>query len=428
MLLMEGQVCECEPEKQFCTQCGTPLLAGQACACEGEAEPIPTTIEPGQAKPFSSEVEGIAMGIPLLEPERPEEIHVRDELPQSDDGYPYDDLEEPEPPITKKQKKKQKHNKYVEKPKLIESTKSNMEIPEAAPAPTIENDLLIVPDIIIPTATEVPIRQYHIANLRNMFRITRAIGHMQVTSKRLIFRAHEQASDSKTTVLREVNVNEITGLETANGYRFSPVRLGIGLLTIAAAASTIMLAILAFTNLAIITPENTAPLSTPEFFRWSFTWFVNGVSIRISHVSLIVGLTIGFAGIALFFLLRGMLWFKLVLLGASIGGFFTASLTTNLYSYVLLGLSLMINIFGLALFTTISDLIISAHLKSGSEINMVRAKKTSPSLFQGHTQAGTGYTEVASTAEVERVISELGAIISDIQTQGDTAAEIWRTD
>jgi len=442
MLLMEGQVCECEPEKQFCTQCGTQLIEGN-CTCEEVAESVSEPItEPDQAvpnpsmesprpsaaepePPWSNEAKEVAFGIPLLEPERP--MYVSEEPLQSEEEYPYDDLDEPEPLIAKKQKKKQKHNKYVEKPTFIESAKSKMDIPEAA-SNLPERDLQIVPDIIIPTATEMPIRQYHIANLRNIFRITRAVGYMQVTSKRLLFRAQEQSADAKTTILREVNINEITGLETASNYRFSPVRLGIGLLTIAAAASIIMLAVLAFTDLTVITTENTAPLSTLEFYRWSFTWFVNGISISISQVSLIIGLTIGFGGIALFFLLKGMLWFKLIFLGASLGGFFTASLTTNLYSYALLGLSLVINLLGLVLFATVADLIISTHLKSGSEINLVRAKKITPSIFQGHTQAGTGYAEIASTIETERSISELGAIISDVQTQGNAAAELWRRD
>jgi len=413
MLLLEGQVCECEADKHFCTQCGAMLAEGHHCECQ-EQHPQPAIPTPP----------AIPEAIPFLEPEPAPFIEPTPQPTTYEDeeeptyNIDYDPDEEPEPEPIKKPKQHKKRQKYVEKPTILESTKSNMEIPQEI-ALQDDTDNSIIACGITPMATEVAVCKYHIANMRNMFRITRGHGHIEVTNKRLIFRACKQPNNTKITVLREVNINEITGIETTNSKRFSPLRLGVGLFTVFMAASVIVLAALAFTDLSVVTPVSTAPLSTSEFFRWSFAWFINGTSISISQTSLIIGLTIGFGGAALFFILKGMLWLKLALVGASLGGFFAAALTTNLYAYVLLGIALVISVLGLALFSVIADLCISVHMRSGSDIMLVCAKRASAAFFQGQSHSSMGYAEIAPATDTEEAICELGAIIQDIQTRGE---------
>jgi hypothetical protein len=119
--------------------------------------------------------------------------------------------------------------------KIFESMKNRMGIgsPERNAADTYERGQRIVPDSIKPDEGEIPIRQYNIAVLRNLLKFERAEGRMQITNKRVIFRAAGRCAVGRTTLQHEFSIAEIGGIEARNNYKFSLMYFIFALLIIA---------------------------------------------------------------------------------------------------------------------------------------------------------------------------------------------------
>jgi len=380
-ILQDSQPCECITAKEFCTQCGNKLLEGQACDCTADAK------SPEQAIPSPFEMPPI-----------------------------------PAPKRTRAKPKKPNTSTYVEKPSLSDSVKK---ISETAIAPPEEYDVKtsIVPDLMHAISDETPVKQYHIANLRNMFRITSATGQLQVTNKRVIFSA-DNLRNGKTITQREYDIEKIAGVELTSKYRLSLSRLFIGLVTVTAFAAFAAWVILAITH------GFTGSSAASDMYRPSLTqvipWALDGLNHDlnpdINFISIVVGLVVGFAGIVFFALMRGMFWLKQILLGTSLGGLATVALTYSLYGFVLLALSVLITCAGLVLFSWLPDLTVLLRSKEGATITMVRGWRITDAF---HSTLGAGYAEAAPAGEAELAIHELGAIIRDIQTLGSKGVANW---
>ena len=119
---------------------------------------------------------------------------------------------------------------------FIRNLKNRMGIgsPERNATDTYERNIPIVPGSISATENEIPVKQYNIAVLRNMFKFERAEGRMQVTNKRIIFRAAGRSIGGRTTLQHEFAINEIAGIESNYNYRFSILYLVFAMLIIAA--------------------------------------------------------------------------------------------------------------------------------------------------------------------------------------------------
>ena len=457
-LLTSGQACECTMETRYCTQCGTKLLGGQICTCvSGPPEPAPSAMPaPQPVVEPDAELNITTMPQPVLEqPGFSVEIDTMHEVHQFHTKSPVFSVE-----ADTTREVHQLHTKSPDFPDNLNSIREAHQFhtktpasAASAPADTSmhaesiepaeaepdepenngtvirepkEGGISIVPDYVIPMADEVPIRQYNIASLRNLFRITRGAGYLQVTNKRVIFRADGQSVGGSAVVHHEVDIGEVSGLEAVNNHRFSITHLAIGLLTVVLGAALMMILTLAFTdNWFTATPGQTAINAVRENMRWAVYEIFAGRAHDISQVSLLVGLIIGFGGITLFFLLRRMFWLKLILLGLGLGGFMAVALTGNLYAYILLALAVIMAVLGLVLFSIVPDLVVTVSCVSGSRINLVRARRSLAAFFQGHSTASAGYAEIAPTAETEAAIQELGAVINDVNNLGDAGIERW---
>jgi hypothetical protein len=93
--------------------------------------------------------------------------------------------------------------------------------PEKNATDTYERGMKIVPDCISATENEIPIKQYNIAVLRNLLRFERAEGKLQVTNKRVIFRAPGTSLRGRTTIQQEYAIDEVAGIEARNNYKFN---------------------------------------------------------------------------------------------------------------------------------------------------------------------------------------------------------------
>ena len=106
---------------------------------------------------------------------------------------------------------------------FFESVKNRMGIgtPEQNATDTYERGMKIVPECIQPEENEIPVKQYNVAVLRNLLKLERSEGRMQVTNKRVIFRATGRSVRGRTTLQHEFAIDNIAGLEARRNYKFS---------------------------------------------------------------------------------------------------------------------------------------------------------------------------------------------------------------
>jgi len=93
--------------------------------------------------------------------------------------------------------------------------------PERNETDTYERGMKIVPECIAATENEIPVKQYNIAILRNLLRFERAEGRLQVTNKRVIFRAAGTSVRGRTSLQQEYAIDEVAGIEARNNYKFN---------------------------------------------------------------------------------------------------------------------------------------------------------------------------------------------------------------
>jgi hypothetical protein len=125
--------------------------------------------------------------------------------------------------------------------KFFQSLKNRMGIgsPERNATDTYERGMNIVPTCISANEKEIPVKQYNIAVLRNFLKFERAEGRMQVTNKRIIFRAAGRSIGGRTTLQHEFAIDEIAGIEAKNNYKWSFLYLVFAILIISLAFQVI---------------------------------------------------------------------------------------------------------------------------------------------------------------------------------------------
>jgi len=121
---------------------------------------------------------------------------------------------------------------------FLEGLKNRMGIgePERNVGDAYETGQKIVPDSIKANDGEIPIRQYNVAVLRNLFRLERSEGRLQITNQRVIFRAAGRSIGGRTTLQQEFALDEIAGMEAIRTYRASLFHFLWGVFVIAVSA------------------------------------------------------------------------------------------------------------------------------------------------------------------------------------------------
>jgi len=122
--------------------------------------------------------------------------------------------------------------------KFVISMKNRMGIgsPERNATDTYERGMQIVPACISANENEIPVKQYNIAVLRNLLKFERAEGRMQVTNKRVVFRAAGRSVGGRTTLQHEFAIDEIAGIEARNNFKFSFMYLVFAVLILSLAS------------------------------------------------------------------------------------------------------------------------------------------------------------------------------------------------
>ena len=278
-----------------------------------------------------------------------------------------------------------------------ESMKNRMGIgdPDLNKGDAFENGKRIIPDCVKANEGEIPVKQYKVATLRNRILgipYTKAVGRVQVTNKRVIFRAPGRCMAGRTTLQHEFAIDEIAGVEARREYVFNFWDLLFSIYTIIAG--------LFVTSLIL------------GMFRYDAD-VARGI----------FGFIFGVAGCVPFFMIKKKWYLKLLCLGASLGGFFGAGVGF----FTVFGLiSLVLTVLNVIITTMKPNLVMIIKTKGATEAIDIKRKKKG--LFQAKDDKGdhTGYAEVIPADDVERCIREIDAMINDIQKLGDFGIEKWK--
>lgn len=281
--------------------------------------------------------------------------------------------------------------------------RTGMGVPEDNMSSAFEEGMRIVPECINANEGEVPVRQYTIAELRNkILGITyaKALGKIQVTNKRVIFRAPGRCITGRTTLQQEFVIDEIGGVEARREYIFNMGDIFLGIL--ATVFSLIcMLAIL-------IKP-----------------------TIKNPSLGIVLSLIFGIAALVPFFVVKKKWLLKLFCEGISMGAFFLPIVLDKEFFYILLLFAFILWLVSLFFHAIKPNLVLVVKAKgaTSSAINIRRGggmkrliKRSSDAEQDNHT----GFSEILPIKDTEKCIRELGAVINDIQKMGDYAVEKWK--
>ena len=268
-----------------------------------------------------------------------------------------------------------------------------------------ERNMKIVPDCISTNEGEISIKQYDLAILRSRIRGQYAEGRLQVTNKRIIFRATGASTLGKTIIQSEFDVNEISGVELKKSNRISLLNILGGI----------------FLTLII------SPIFTTIFEAiYDFSEFL----------STIIAIALSVGCVFIFATLKKKGWLKLAVLSGGLGALTgAAGISTDILDIVFdFKLYSVINIFifAVAIVWLIALLRISFvpdltfYIKTKSASNVFEIKRRVWGILNLSKNEYTGFSEVLPWKDTDLAAQELGSLIDDLQTMGDLAIEKWR--
>jgi hypothetical protein len=308
-----------------------------------------------------------------------------------------------------------------------------------------ERGMLVVPDCVAPNEGEVPVKQYNVATMYGTF--VSAEGRLQVTNKRVLFRATGRAVLGRTTLHNEFAIDEIAGFEAARRNKFHFSLLVFGLL-IAYIGAVVSVTITSFaipdewterepteiheqyqaptgewrTRTRTEMQERTRFQHTPE----PMAFLMSDAHLERLGFAGILGFLIGVGGIVPFFMIKRKFLLKLLFLGGSFGGFavLAASGSWAMLFLLVTGLLLAVCLFLCAL---TPQLVLSVKNKGAMPTVDIRNSSDPGFLASmiGLRGSDAGFAQVEPAAETENAIREIGAIINDIQKLGDYGINKW---
>lgn len=347
---------------KFCTKCGSPLVEGQICECQKSV--MPANNEPWRNKDFQNQVpEEGTQPTPAM----------KFNIEKAEDAW------------------------YNFKNKV------GIGEPETNNKNAYERDMKIVPECVKADEGEVPVRQYTIAKLRTLHKLHWAEGRLQVTNKRVIFRAPGKSIMGKTVLQHEFAIDEIAGVEVRKEPGFDFLKL-------------ILAYLVGVLGITLIVPFIT-------FFAEKIS-FLGGV---IAFIVLIAGNIPPFVMHKRFLLkslTTGLASGAGAVLVAVTGGNKIVSLLA-LISIIIWWICCIINSFR-------TNLVFTIKTKGATGAVEIRRKKRVGLLgllfsnTASEKEEYTGFSNVFPLKDTEKAIREVGAMISDIQKLGDYGIEKWK--
>lgn len=284
--------------------------------------------------------------------------------------------------------------------------------PELNEGDVFEEGKQIVPDCVTPNEGEIPVKQYTVARLQSRvigIPYARATGRIQVTNKRVLFRAPGRGIGGRTTLQHEFAIDELAGIEARREYVFNAFDLFLGVL-------------LASIGGAIGSGIARGMLSH------------GGKPIGIFFLCLVLSAV----GFCLFFAVKKQWLWKLLALGVGLAptaafGFMLFSQRHRIdqgagfFGFLLIVVALLLLvmvIFALVYQSLRPNLVLLVKTKAAHEAIDIKRRKFGP--FGAVQEDHTGYREIYPLEDAERCIRELNAVISDIQKLGDFGIDKWK--
>lgn len=278
-----------------------------------------------------------------------------------------------------------------------------------------EKNKKIIPDCIEKNDGEVPVRQYEIATLQNRILFVpyaKAVGRIQVTNKRVIFRAPGKSFAGRTTLQQEFAVDEIGGIEARREYIFNLWTMLLGVLAALFGGISI-------TALVIKMGQE---------------------SLSQGSVGIIVFLALlfGIGGCIPFFTVKNKWLMKILCLGASFFSMYNVGkMLANMghmsgagFNVILRFLSafpFIFAVFSICVYAISPNLVLLVKTKGGEAALDIKRKKVNLFGLGTGEEDHTGYSEIMPMDDVEKCIREMNAVINDIQKLGDFGVEKWRS-
>lgn len=264
-----------------------------------------------------------------------------------------------------------------------------------------ERNIPIVPNCVQPEKDEVMIRQYNIAILRTRLKFMRAEGRLEVTNKRVLFRAAGKCTKGPVLQEHEFKLDEIGGIEIHSDYKFSLMNFFLFFLL----------------ELLILIPLiSSAAVSVDDYYGYGN----KGGNIAVATLCVIVGL----AAIA------GSIYFKHISIVsdlfavASTFCFMSAlAKTQNGFLQFLAVVSWIFLIVMLLINSLVPNLVLKIKTKGGSGAVVIGSQKAIYRRKSGDDYSG--FAEILPWEDTELAINELGTMIADLQQQGNYAVEKW---
>ena len=261
----------------------------------------------------------------------------------------------------------------------------------------------IIPDTIAADNGEITVKQYDLAILRTRHKLTRAEGRMQITNKRLIFRATGRSPAGKTTYQSEFSMDKIDGVEIRRDYRFlfwdffanswlAGLAYGIG------------------TLIGVLCVKNDRLLLE------------------------ILALLLGLSTVAPFFVLKNKFITKLLAISSGAGCATPVLALSLTFGRNTMAIFASIIVFVLMILYAISmfmsffkpNLIVEVKTSGGTPGMQIKHRYASYLIWH-KMEENSGFAEILPGKDAELATQEIGAIINDIKTLGDFGVEKWKS-
>lgn len=330
-------------------------------------------------------------------------------------GQPIEDGK-PCPYCNPQSNEKQKSENGVDVKKVLEDIKKKNEEYAVSDADRFERNKKIVPECIEANDGEIPIKQYDYVKLNSYKIVQRAEGRLQVTNKRLIFRAAGRAYNGPISFHTEFQINNIGGIEFKNTYKFSFINLLLAVL---------YTAIFGGIGALLGYQCDYSDSGAASFFK----------AMSVVYLFLVI------AGILVYWfglggnkkINSGRFWIRQALIApATCSLFFYGYFGDNNFYMVIFSvaaLSALINLFMMTFVIDLSTTIKSTGGNPAFEIKTVNSRGLLSIIFGSREEPGnSGFTEIKPWRDTAKAIKEIGAIIDDIQTMGDAAIDKWKSE
>lgn len=262
---------------------------------------------------------------------------------------------------------------------------------------------MILNNGVVPCDGELIVRSYRCGVYKSGVLGTKADGVVEVTNRRILFQARDAGDENRNALYSEIPISEVSGLSIFKGFSFSFVALVLGALISG------MFAYGAFQILTQMTRQH-----ADSTLLKLFLWVVAGGAAYLAFTyrrGPARGLILNAFAIAVFTLLARYAAMSYDGDGKSAIPMLASVVLTLFQLYLIMRFSLR-NTIDFQLYsrsTQPSPVAISGFTRIDAKISEIRRSMTS----------------FAPGQDATRMMNELGAVISDIQSMGEFGVEKW---